>query len=503
MSIEPSLPNDDAAPPTGRRWGVIGGGITGLTAAWDLMRRSPGDEVVLFEASERLGGILGTHRIGDWLVEQAADMMVTEPDDGLSLFRELELDGELLPTDREKRGAMIWWNRRLYRIPDGFSLMAPSAFWPIARTGLLSWRGKWRLARERFVPPRAADDRDEDFESFAIRRCGAEAYERLIQPLVSGIYTADPRKLSMRATSLARFVQFERQYGSLTRGLIASTKRSRVGEGRATGARYGMFVAPRLGMQQLIDRLADRLGDRIRRNCPVTDLRRVEVDESARLAWQVTIDGTSERFDGVVLATPAARSAALLRTTDPSLARGLSEIEHASCAVVVLGLRRPTGVPPVFGVLVPNAAGRPMIAAALTSHKFPGRAPADGLLVRVFFGGALNEPLTERPDDELIRLAIDELRSTIGLRGEVELSRVVRWTRAMPQYHVGHLDRVAEIERSAEAIPRLALAGNALRGVGIPDCVRAGRRAARRLLGLTETSERSDQGAVRANESRH
>ncbi|HAN97314.1 MAG TPA: protoporphyrinogen oxidase [Planctomycetaceae bacterium] len=502
MSIEPSLPNDAAAPSTARRWGVIGGGITGLTAAWELMRRSPGDEIVLFEASERLGGILGTHRIGEWLVEQAADMMVTEPDDGLSLFRELELDGELLPTDPAKRGAMIWWNRRLYRIPDGFSLMAPSALWPIARTGLLSWRGKWRLARERSVPPRAVDA-DEDFESFAIRRCGPEAYERLIQPLVSGIYTADPRKLSMRATSLARFVQFEQKHGSLTRGLIASTRRSPDRGNRATGARYGMFVAPRAGMQQLIDRLAERLGDRIRTNSPVTDLRRIQGNASHPVVWQVTVDGSSERFDGIVLAAPAPRSATLLRTTDPSLARRLAEIEHASCAVVVLGLRRPTGVPPVFGVLVPNAAGRPMIAAALTSHKFPGRAPADGLLVRVFFGGALNEPLTERPDDELIRLAIDELRSTIGLRGDVELSRVVRWTRAMPQYHVGHLDRVAEIERSAAAIPGLALAGNALRGVGIPDCVRAGRRAARRLLGLPETPDRSDQGVSRANESRH
>ena len=485
MSLEPHS-NPTAAP---HRWAVIGGGISGLVAAWQLRQLRPDDDVVVYEGSERLGGILGTHRLGDWLVEQAADMFVTDPADAVELCQELGIADQLLATNADKRGALIAFRKRMYRIPEGFSLMAPSAWWPIASTGLLTWRGKLRLLRERFVKPRAGDT-DEDFESFAIRRCGQEAYERLIQPLVSGIYTADPRQLSMRATSLKRFVDMESRWGSMTRGVIREalqrrgkqppTGDAKGRESQVTGARYGMFVAPRDGMQTLIDRLAESLGDAIRLGRRVTRLCRESRDGATR--WRVTTDSGTESFDGVIVATQAAGSAALLRETDALLADDLDSIEHASCAVVVLGMKPRETPPPVFGVLVPNVERRPLIAAALTSHKFPGRAPDGGLLVRVFFGGALNPEIMRRSDEELIALAQSELQEVAGIAGPVELTKVVRWADTMPQYHVGHLAKVARIEERANAIDRLVLIGNAFHGVGIPDCVRFGRNAARRLV---------------------
>lgn len=471
-----------------KRWGVIGGGISGLVAAWELMRQKPDDEVVLFEAADRLGGILGTEQIGPWLVEQAADMFVTQPTDAVDLCRELGIADQLIPTNPQKRGALVAFRGKLHRIPEGFSLMAPGAIWPIASTGLLSLRGKFRLLRERFVPARQSLE-DESFESFAIRRCGKEAYERLVQPLVSGIYTADPKLLSMQATSLSRFVEMERRWGSLTRGVLreAFEKKRQSGasgqsepkQSQVTGARYGMFVAPRGGMQSLIDRLADELGNRIRWKAPVDALQRLQ--QSGQSQWLITSCGQVESFDGIVLATPAAASAKLLQDTDSALASEMQQVQHASCAVVVLGLKPKCEPPPVFGVIVPNIENRNMIAAALGSHKFPGRAPEGGLLVRVFLGGALNPQIMEQSDESLIAMAQKELREIVGIEGSVELAKVVRWADTMPQYHVGHRERVERIARRVEQLPGLVLIGNAWHGVGIPDCVRLGREAARQL----------------------
>lgn len=473
----------------GRRFAVIGGGISGLAAAFRLQVKAPEAEVVLFERADRCGGILGTRRVGDWLIEQAADMMTTEPSEAVDLCRELGIEDRLIPTSTERRGALVWFAGRLHRVPDGFSLMAPADLWPLLRSGLLTWRGKLRLAAERFVKPRN-DPSDESFESFALRRCGREAYERLVQPLVSGIYTADPKRLSMRATSLRRFVEMERRWGSLGRGLREAARGAKdKTQARATGARYGLFVAPQGGMQELVDALVKRLGQSIRMGSSVESLRPAR--EKGKRGWAVLVDGEATFFDGVVLATSAPAVAPLVVPFDYDLAHDLEGIEHASCAVVVLGLRKPNRIPPAFGAIVPTVAGRPMIAAALASNKFPGRAPQDGLLVRVFFGGALNEAIVEREDAELIGLAERELREVLGLEGTTEVASVVRWRRAMPQYHVGHDERVARIERRVASWQGLALAGNAYRGVGIPDCIRSGTQAALSLLGQESNSERS------------
>ncbi len=220
---------------------MIGGGITGLVALREIRRRNPHAQVQLFEASSRVGGVLQTTRVDSWLVEHSADMMATQPQDGWALCEELGLTEEMLPTNREHRGALVYRGGRLYPVPEGFSLMAPSSALSLMKSRLLSWPGKLRLASERWIRPRNETD-DESFESFALRRCGREAYESLIQPLVSGIYTADPARLSMQATALARFVKMEQTYGSLMRGMLKGERKRQGADHKATGARYSMFV---------------------------------------------------------------------------------------------------------------------------------------------------------------------------------------------------------------------------------------------------------------------
>ncbi len=456
---------------------VIGGGITGLVALREIRRRNPHAQVQLFEASSRVGGVLQTTRVDSWLVEHSADMMATQPQDGWALCEELGLTEEMLPTNREHRGALVYRGGRLYPVPEGFSLMAPSSALSLMKSRLLSWPGKLRLASERWIRPRNETD-DESFESFALRRCGREAYESLIQPLVSGIYTADPARLSMQATALARFVKMEQTYGSLMRGMLKGESKRQGADHKATGARYSMFVAPRLGMQQLVDRLADDVGrEYLSLQTPIESMRRGADPDG----WELDFGDRVQRFDRVVLATSAPRASQLLVKVDSQLSAQIAGIEHASSAVVVLAFPKPSRNPGVFGLVVPNAEKRQMIAASFGSNKFPGRAPEGGLLVRVFLGGALNEAVTLQPDDALIELALRELKEIANVSGSVAFSQVVHWQKTMPQYHVGHLQKLESIQQRLAQLPGLVIAGNAYQGVGIPDCTRAGRQAAEQI----------------------
>ena len=456
---------------------VVGGGITGLVALREIRQRNPQAKVRLFESSSRVGGVLQTTRKDSWLVEHSADMMATSPREGWALCEALGLAEEMLPTNPTHRGAVVYRNGKLYPVPDGFSLMAPSSVIPLLKSSLLSWPGKLRLACERWVRPRS-DSRDESFESFARRRCGEEAYQYLVQPLVSGIYTADPAKLSMQATALARFVKMEQTYGSLTRGMLKGEGKKQSADKQANGARYSMFVAPRLGMQQLVDRLADAAGrDHIKTNTPLKALRRGR-DQAQ---WELDDGRQVERFDRVVLATSAPQAARLLAEVDEPLSTEIGRIEHASSAVVALAFPKPNRNPGVFGLVVPDAEKRQMIAASFGSNKFSGRAPDGGLLVRVFLGGALNEAITHESDDVLVETAVRELREIADVTGTLAFSQVIRWQKTMPQYHVDHLKKLEVIQSRLDALPDLVVAGNAFRGVGIPDCVRAGRHAAEQI----------------------
>jgi oxygen-dependent protoporphyrinogen oxidase len=353
-------------------------------------------------------------------------------------------------------------------------LLAPARLWPLVTTPLLSPWGKLRLLAEYFVPRRKSRG-DESLASFARRRLGREAFERIVQPLVGGIYTADPERLSLHAT-LPRFVDMERRHGSLIRAARAVKNSS--DNSAESGARYGLFVTPRDGLSSLVEALAARLPEgSVRLNAPVERIARSENRWAVRLAGS---EPGELDCDAVIVAVGAPQAAKLLGDLDPALAGELARIEYAGTSIVCLVYRREQIAHPLdgFGFVVPAVERRRILAGSFASVKFPGRAPAGQVLVRVFIGGACQAELADRADDELRRIAVEELAELLDIRGEPESVEIVRWPRSMPQYHVGHGELVESIERRADRWPGLALAGNAYHGVGIPNCIHSGETAA-------------------------
>jgi protoporphyrinogen/coproporphyrinogen III oxidase len=499
------------------RVAIIGGGISGLAAALRITELLPHAELELFEAAGRLGGVLDTVSLDGFLVERSADNFLTTPPAAVELCRRLSIDDQLLNTDETRRRAMIVRNGRLVAIPDGFYLMVARKLWPVITSPVLSLPGKLRLLAEPLIrrrkpspiPSRSgrgqgegASD-DESVASFARRRLGREVFERLVQPLVAGIYTADPEKLSMAAT-MPQFWRCERENGSLRAlgtGRFASTEPVEVSDqstpedaiDSASGARYALFAAPKNGMASLIQSLVSCLPpDSIHLNTPVTSIQR----DNNR--WQLTLPlppgegrGEGAPFDALILAVPAHAAARLLEPCDPALATELAAIPYAGCAVVSFGFARNKIAHPLdaFGFVVPQIERRRIIAASFASLKFPSRAPDNCVLIRVFIGGAMQPELAELPDSNLRSLAQDELRELLHITGQPLLTDIARWPASMPQYHVGHLDRIAKIEELTARHTGLALAGNAYHGVGIPQCIASGQRAAEQVFSREELGD--------------
>lgn len=457
---------------------ILGGGIAGLSAALKIHESRPSLDWTLFESEANLGGVLQTTRRDGWLIERAADNFLTREPSALELCRRIGIEEELLETNPHRRRALVVNRGRVARVPEGFVLASPRSLWPTLTSSVLSLRGKLRLACEPLIPrrPKQAAD-DESVARFASRRLGREAFERLVQPLVAGIYTADPEKLSMEAT-LPQFLRQEEEHGSLWR---AARRSPSSGEDSESGARYGLFLAPREGMHSIVETVSRRLPEeRIR--CGTRVLRVEKLTEG----WNVVGPDNAPlgRFDAVILAVPSYRAAELLSDAAVELSQELAAIEYAGVSIVCLGVREDQVTRPIdgFGFVAPIVERRRIVATSFSSYKFPDRSPEGRLLIRVFVGGALQAELAELPDKELIRIAQEELADLVGLRGEAELTEVARWPRRMPQYHVGHLDRVDTIERLAECEDGLELAGAAYRGVGVPQCVRSGEHAAMRVL---------------------
>jgi len=478
--------------PTRRRVVVIGGGISGLAAAARLAAIDPALELTLLEAGDRLGGILETERRDGYLVERSADNFISQPTWAMDFCRQIGFADQLIPTSDEHRGALVVNRGRLVRVPEGFMLLAPARLWPLVTTPLLSPLGKLRLLCEPWVRRRTGDD-DESLAAFARRRLGRETFERIVQPLAAGIYTADPEKLSLRAT-LPRFIEMERRFGSLIRGArkqqAAAAAESAAGDGRSSGARYSLFVTPREGMSSMVAAVAGSLPPgTVRLACPAEA---IAPDPSG--GWQVRIAGSAQSLacEGLIVATPAAPAARLVETFDPALGGELAGIESASTAVVVLAYRRAQIGRALdgFGFVVPAIERRRILSGSFSSVKFPGRAPQDAVLIRVFLGGACQGELVDLDDKRLVQIAGEELTELIGAQGAPLWSEVVRWRRAMPQYHLGHGDRVARIEQAVERWPGLALAGNAYHGVGIPHCIHSGELAAERVAAALAISPR-------------
>jgi oxygen-dependent protoporphyrinogen oxidase len=468
----------ESAPATpSRRVAVIGGGITGLAAAHRLVELQPNVSVTLVEAGARLGGVLETvHRDG-FLVEGGADNWITNVPWATDLCERIGFADQLVETNAAHRGAFVIRRGKLRKIPPGFVVMAPSRLWPVITTRILSPWGKLRLACESFVSKRTEQD-DENLASFVRRRLGRETYDRLVQPLIGGIYTGDPELLSLRST-MPRFQDMELEYGSLTRAIRLQGKDKSTASD--SGARYSMFVAPRDGLSSLIDAISARLpANSVRLSSTVTRIAR----HGAQWIVQTTNGTEAESFDAVILATSAQATAKLLSELDPQLADELGAIPHESCSIVSLGYRREQISHPLdgFGLVVPRIEKRNILSASFSSVKYPGRAPDGHVLVRVFVGGAFQPELAALPDDALKQVAATDLGNLLGIQGEPQLVEISRRPAAMPQYYVGHEARVDRIEDRMALHDGLRLAGNAFHGVGIPHCIHSGQQAAEGTL---------------------
>jgi oxygen-dependent protoporphyrinogen oxidase len=433
--------------------------------------------LIVLEASSRAGGVIETAAHDDLVIELGPDSIITDKPWALDLCREIGLGEHVLPTEKEHAGSLIVRDGRLLPVPDGLHLMAPSRLWPFALSPLLSLRGKLRVGTEIFIRRRTSTY-DESLADFVRRRLGDEALTRLAQPMVGGIYTADPEKLSLAAT-MPRFIEMEQRYGSVIRGMIAARRQRDSAVGHARGPRYELFVSLRDGMAELPRRLLELLPPgSVRFGCRV---RRIQAQGRA---WWVATDSESFEADAVCIAAPAYAAAGMIDGFAPALAHDLSAIEYASSATVNLVYDRGAVGDPLaaFGFVVPAVERLPLIACTYSSRKYANRAPADTVLLRAFVGGALFPEQLERSDARIVEDVHACLARLLRIAGSPREAVVTRWPRSMPQYHVGHLDRIERIETQLQAYPCLALAGNAYRGTGIPDTVRVADQAARELF---------------------
>ena len=460
-------------PNKSRRIAVVGGGISGLAAAHRLTEIAPEDGIVLFEQRDRLGGVLETIHEDGFQIEQSADNFITTFPWAVDLCKRLGLSDNLVQTNPEFRRTFVIRRGRLRPLPDGFLMMAPSRIWPLATTPILSPLGKARAAMEYFIPPRA-DESDESMAAFVRRRLGREVFERLVEPLISAVYAADMEKLSLLAT-MPRFREMEKKHGSLIRAMRKQIRSARQPETQS-GPRYSMFVTLEKGLSSMVDAIAARLPDNAARL--ETSVSRIEQTADT---WALTMaNGTSESFDGLILATPSHVAARLLGPVDDELSRRLGGISHSGTAIVTLAYDRGQIAHPMdgMGFVVPAVERRPILAGSFSSQKYTHRAPKGKTLIRVFAGGDQHSEMAEMDDDRLVPLVCRELASLLGIKGDPIYHTVAHWPGTMAQYHVGHVQLVEWIQARVAQIPHLALAGNAFTGVGIPHCIHSGERAA-------------------------
>ncbi|MGA3160436.1 MAG: protoporphyrinogen oxidase [Terracidiphilus sp.] len=490
------------------RTAIIGGGIAGLAAAYELEQaRRAGKTVAytLFESRERLGGSLSSEVVDGAVLERGPDSFLTEKPAAAELCRELGLGAELTPSNDADRKTYIVVRNRLVPLPDGLMFLIPTRLVPTALTRLFSLPTKIRMGLELLLPPRPSGLPDESVAALVERHFGREAVDRLADPLLSGIFGGDSEQLSAR-TVLPRLVEMEEEYGSLTRGMLAAHRkmRARMKEsarasrpartarpasvsGSASGGPRSIFTALRGGMNQLIDAITARLDPTsVRLSTPVSGI------EKSADGWKVVAGGKTELYDAVIMASPAWAAAELLNTVDPQLAGELSGIPYSSSITInlIYDEAQLGRLPDGFGFLVPVVEGRSMLACTFVHRKFLGRTPPGKAVLRAFLGGMQNEVLMAVPDAELLATVRRELSEILGekiLPPDVrpQHTQVSRWPRAMAQYAVGHQERMARVNARVAALPGLKLAGNAYDGIGIPDCIRLGRKAARELLAVS------------------
>jgi len=470
---------------------IIGGGISGLAAAYRVAELSEAHQqpihLTLVEATSRLGGIIQSQHRDGFILERGPDSFISEKPEAIELARRLGIESRLIQTNEQNRRSFIVRGGRLRPVPEGFQLLAPSRFWPFVTSDIFSLTGKLRMSAELFLPRRHTNGSDdESLASFVRRRFGREALERMAQPMVGGIYTADPESLSLRAT-LPRFLDMEEKHRSLILSMWRKARANR--QTGVRGPRYSLFLSFDTGMQVLVDRLSNLRSQ-------ISHLQQIEIKLNARVKklesanehatiWRVTFDNTETiEADAVCVAVPSFTAAALLTDLAPEVSRHLREIKFASTATINMAYRRDEVAHKLdgFGFVVPRIENRSLIACSFSSVKFVGRAPDSHVLFRAFVGGALQPEMLDLDDTEMVSRVEQDLTELLGISGKPLFSEVARWQNSMPQYALGHLARVEQIENELTRFPGLTLAGNSYRGAGIPDCISSGERAADAIM---------------------
>lgn len=458
---------------------IIGGGIAGLSAAYYATKKIPDAQITLLESSNRWGGKITTDRAtfddGTFIIEGGPDTFLATKPYATALCKELGLSDRLHGTNPKQKNTYVLHHNKLEPLPDGLAMMIPTNVESILKSHLISWFGKARMGFD-FIQPAKAVNGDESLGTFVSRRLGREAYENLIEPLMSGIYAGDGDALSL-ASTFPYLRDLELKYGSLARGALKMRAQS---NGKAVQGSRSAFLTPTTGLAEIVEALVKYLqahGVKLRLNTSVTQIMNIDSRYIVKLE-----DDSSFESDAVILATPAYVSGTLLASLDPTLASDLQSIPYASTATISLAYRQSDLPRPLdgYGYIIPRREGRRALACTWTSTKFPHRAPEGYALIRVFVGRAgENIPWNE---NDLLDLAKEELKLTLGITVEPILSRAFLWDKAMPQYNLGHPETLKRIDTALEKYSGLALAGNGYRGIGIPDCIHSGELAVDRVL---------------------
>jgi oxygen-dependent protoporphyrinogen oxidase len=470
---------------------VVGGGISGLSTAYFLQEkiRESGEpiETLLVEKGQHLGGSILTEKVNGFIIEAGPDCFLSEKPWTLRLCERLGIEDEALNTN-ENRRTFILSRGALHPLPEGFMLLVPTSFMPFLLSTLISPLGKLRMAMDWFIPRRKTDE-EESLAQFVCRRLGTEALEKVAEPLVAGIHASVPETMSLKAT-FPRFLDLEQEHGSLIRGMLARRKKFAQFMKNRKGPERTMFVTLKNGMGGLIETLRERLNS----GSVFLEKPAITVEEEGRegaTSYCLKVEGGETlEADVVVLATPSFVSGDLVMGFDRPLSDLLYTIPYVSSAIVHLAYRKSEIHHPLdgFGFVVPRTEKRNIMASTWTSVKFAHRVPDGHVLVRVFLGGAKNEAALRLSDDEMVATSREELRDIMGIEPDPLFTRVYRWEKSMPQYTLGHMERVAQIEKRVSQHPGLFLTGCAYRGVGISDCIHEGELVGERVLEYLQDS---------------
>lgn len=464
---------------------VVGGGVSGLVAAFRLLWRAPRAAVTLFEKAERLGGQIRTQRVEGFVIEAGADSFLTRKARGVAFCNELGLAGRLVARQAQHAGTFVRHGGALHPLPEGFTGMIPTRIDSLTQSALLSPRGREALAEERSMPA-PTHWREESIAEFVMRRFGREVYERIVEPLMAGIYGGNGERLSLDA-AFPQLRDLERRYGSVIRGLAATRQ-------PGAGDAVPPFVSFAGGMGELIEHLEARLRDASIQ----TDVEVVAVAPRARGGFVLLLsDGADIEADAVILATPAPAAARITRGFDPELSELHAAIVSGSSVTVSLAFRERDLPQPVtgYGYVVPRVESCDVVGCTVASNKWPGRAPEGHVLFRVYLRAHDGGDITRKTDNALVDAARRELKATWGVAAAPALMRIGRWPVAVPQYTLGHVGRVARIRERLALYRGLFVAGAAYAGVGIPDCIASGEAAADEALVHFGVTDRVRRGA--------